>query len=65
MNFMEEMIMDKIVKFHGRNYMFRKCDTENLSQEEMQRMTDETGKMQYEPNAVWLVVKGIGYGWEV
>ncbi len=57
--------MDKIVKFNGRNYKFRECDSKDLTQEEMQRMTDETGKMQYEPNASWLVVRGIGYGWEV
>lgn len=57
--------MDKIVKFNGRNFKFRECDTKDLTQEEMQRMTDETGKMQYEPNAQWLVVRGIGYGWEV
>ena len=57
--------MGKIVKFNGRNYKFRECDTKDLTQEEMQRMTDESGKMQYEPNASWLVVRGIGYGWEV
>lgn len=57
--------MEKIVKFNGRNYKFRECDSKNLTQEEMQRMADETGKMQYEPNASWLVIRGIGYGWEV
>lgn len=57
--------MDKIVEYNGRKYKFRECDTKNLTQEEMQKMTDETGKMQYEPNAKWLVVRGIGYGWEV
>jgi hypothetical protein len=57
--------MDKVVEFNGRYYKFRECDTKNLSQEEMQKMTDKSGKMQYEPNAVWLVVDGIGYGWEI
>ena len=61
----KEKDMEKIVKFNGRNYKFRECDSKNLTQEEMQRMADETGKMQYEPNASWLVIRGIGYGWEV
>lgn len=56
--------MEKLVEYNGRYYKFRECDTKDLTQEEMQKMTDESGKMQYEPNAVWLVVHGIGYGWE-
>ena len=54
-----------IVKFNGRNYQFRECDTKNITKEELQKRATETGKMQYEPNAVWLVIPGIGYGWEV
>lgn len=54
-----------IVKFNGRNYKFRECDTKNITKEELQKLTTQTGKMQYEPNAAWLVVHGIGYGWEV
>ena len=54
-----------IVKFNGRNYQFRECDTKNITKEELQKQATETGKMQYEPHAVWLVIPGIGYGWEV
>lgn len=53
------------VNFRGRIYEFRECDTTGISQEDLQKLTDETGKMQYEPGGAWLVVKGIGYGWEV
>lgn len=53
------------VNFRGRIYEFRECDTVGISQEELQKLTDETGKMQYEPGRAWLVVKEIGYGWEV
>ena len=50
---------------NGRRYCFRECDVRGKSQEEIQRKADETGRMQYEPNGmVWLVVPGIGYGWE-
>lgn len=53
------------VKYNGRYFEFRKCDTENITQEELQQMVDKTGHMQYEPNRSWLVVRGVGYGWEV
>lgn len=51
--------------YNGRTYEFRACDTQGLTQADLQRAVDERGKMQYEPNAKWLVVRGIGYGWEV
>lgn len=53
------------VKYNGREFKFRPCDTCGLTQEELQKLTDETGRMQYEPGAAWLVVRGVGYGWEV
>lgn len=53
------------VIYSGRFYEFRECDTEGISQEELQELADNTGYLQYEPTAAWLVVKGIGYGWEV
>ena len=53
------------VIYSGRFYEFRECDTEGISQEELQELTDKTGHMQYEPGRALLVVKGIGYGWEV
>ena len=56
-------------KYNGRNYMFRECDTEHVTQEELQRIVDETGRLQYDVYGMrvetHLVVKGIGYGWEV
>ncbi len=54
------------VKFNGgRTYQFRECDTKNITQEELQKLADERGKMQYEPNCAWLVIPTVGYGWEV
>ena len=53
------------VQYNGREYAFRPCDTVGLTQEELQKMVNEKGYMQYEPNAQWLVVRGVGYGWEV
>ena len=51
--------------YNGRKFAFRPCDTDGLTQEELQKRVNETGKMQYEPGAKWLVVRGVGYGWEV
>lgn len=51
------------VEYNGRIYRFRECDTQNITQEELQKRAKK-GKMQYEPHAVWLVVPGVGYGWE-
>ena len=53
------------VKYNGRYFEFRPCDTKGISQEELQKMADEIGYMQYEVNNKWLVIRGIGYGWEV
>lgn len=52
------------VTYNGRKFKFRPCDVQNLTQEELQKKADETGYMQYEPNASWLVIRGVGYGWE-
>ena len=58
--------MERIrVTYNRRVYEFRPCDTKGKTQEEVQALTDKHGRMQYEPHAVWLVVRGIGYGWEV
>ena len=51
--------------YNGRTYEFRVCDTNGLSAEQLQKMVNEPGRMQYEPNMAWLVVRGVGYGWEV
>ena len=53
------------VTYNGRTYEFRACDTKDITQEELQELATKTGYMQYEPNASWLVIRGIGYGWEV
>jgi len=53
------------VIYNGRTYEFRECDTRDVSPEVLQKMADTTGKMQYEPRAEWLIIPGIGYGWEV
>ena len=53
------------VKYNGRKFKFRPCDTEAVTQEELQEMVDRIGYMQYEINRSWLVVSGIGYGWEI
>lgn len=53
------------VKHNGRTYAFRECDTKGLTAEQLQAMADATGFMQYEPSAAWLVIRGVGYGWEV
>ena len=53
------------ISFNHRTYEFRKCDVENITQDELQRLADERGHMQYEPRMSWLVIPGIGYGWEV
>lgn len=53
------------VKHNGRTYAFRECDTKGLTAEQLQAMADANGYMQYEPNAAWLVIRGVGYGWEV
>lgn len=58
-----------IVKYNGRNFKFRACDTNGITQEELQKLVNEVGRMQYDTYGMsvkaWLVVRGIGYGWEV
>ena len=54
------------IYFRGRYWRFRECDTENMSEAEVISAADKTGKIQHEANGhTWLVVKGVGYGWEV
>lgn len=53
------------VVYNGRTYEFRACDTKNTTHEQLQELVSTVGYMQYEVGAAWLVVKGIGYGWEV
>lgn len=55
----------KRVKYNSRTFEFRICDTKNISEEDLQNMTDKIGYMQYEKTESWLVVPGIGYGWEI
>lgn len=53
--------------YNGRKFAFRPCDTaaKGMTQDELQKKVNETGYMQYERNMAWLVVKNVGYGWEV
>ena len=61
-----EVLSKKVVEFKGRKYTFRPCDVENISEEDLQKKANECGKMQYDPNGnKWLVIKDIGYGWEI
>ena len=61
-----DVLRKKVVEFNGRKYTFRPCDVENISEEELQEKVNQCGKMQYEPNGNnWLVVKDVGYGWEI
>ena len=61
-----EVLSEKVVGFNGRRYAFRPCDVENISEEDLQKRVNECGKMRCEPNGnKWLVVKDIGYGWEI
>ena len=53
------------VKYGYYTYAFRPCDTKGYTTEEVQKLADEKGYMQYEPNRAWLVIPGIGYGYNV
>lgn len=53
------------VTYYGYKYYFRPCDTKGLTQEELQKLADDTGTMRYEPNRAWLLIPHVGYGWEV
>ena len=53
------------IVFNGRTYRFRLCDVKGMTQEELQKRAKETGRLQYEACCgPWLVVPGVGYGWE-
>ena len=51
-----------VIERNGSRFLFRECDTEGRTQEEVQQMADEKGYMEYEPRFAWLVIPGIGYG---
>ena len=53
--------------YNDRKFAFRPCDTaaKGMTQDELQKLVTETGYMQYEKNMAWLIVKNVGYGWEV
>lgn len=53
------------VSYNGRTYEFRACDTQHVTADQLQRLADENGHLQHDPHAVWLVIRGVGYGWEV
>ena len=53
------------INYNGRKYEFRKCDTNGKTYNEIQNKADKQGYLQYEPGRVWLVIPGVGYGWEV
>ena len=57
-----------IVRFNGKKFKFRACDTKNVTQEELQKLVNEIGYMQYDTYGMrvepHLVVHGIGYGCE-
>ena len=52
------------VTFEGRTYAFREIDTKGITQEQLQELANKTGRLTYEPRTSWLVINGIGYGWE-
>lgn len=68
-NWLEEFVealSKKVVEFNGRKYTFRPCDVENISEEDLQKKANECGEMKYEPNGNhWLLIKDVGYGWEI
>lgn len=53
------------IYFRGRMWAFRECDTKGKTEAFVISQADKYGEIQYEPHAVWLVVPGVGYGWEV
>ena len=53
------------IKYRYWEYAFRECDVKGWTKEELEELAAKTGRMQYEPNRVWLIIPGIGYGLEV
>ena len=51
-----------IITRNGSRYIFRACDVKKYTLEQVQRRANESGRVQYEQNNVWLVIPGIGYG---
>lgn len=51
-----------IITRNGSRYIFRACDVKEYTLEQVQRRANESGRIQYEANNVWLVIPGIGYG---
>ena len=53
------------ITWRGKRFTFRDCDVVGHTREEIEATAKAHGKMQYEPGAAWLVIPGVGYGWEV
>lgn len=57
------------VTYKGKTFEFRPCDTESVTQEELQDMAYTDGEIQYDVYGMrvetHLVIHGIGYGWVV
>lgn len=49
----------------GCRYVFRECDVKGPSEEDLLDLAKRKGKMQYEPNMVWLLIPGVGYGMQL
>lgn len=50
------------ISYHGSTYIFRDMDVHGKTEEEIISLAEKSGRIQYEPSFVWLVVPGIGYG---
>ena len=53
------------INFEGYEFMFRGCDTVGMTEEDLERAANNTGRIQYDPGCTWLLVPGVGYGWLV
>lgn len=53
------------ITYRDRDYAFRECDTKGWTKEELEDLAVKKGRMQYEPNRVWLLIPGVGYGREM
>jgi len=52
------------ITYRNNEYAFRDCDTKNIGREELEKLAEVKGRLQYEPNRVWLYVPSVGYGME-
>ena len=51
-----------VITWQNTKYYFRECDTKGMTEEDVQKAADESGRLRYEPNMAWLMIPGIGYG---